>query len=46
MLKIRKHPFLYLGYWIAKSRKMAYKAGFQPLQKLGPAGWVSVEPTG
>jgi arginyl-tRNA--protein-N-Asp/Glu arginylyltransferase len=46
MLKMRKHPFLYLGYWIAKSRKMAYKAGFQPLQKLGPAGWVSIEPTG
>ena len=45
MLKMRKHPFLYLGYWIAKSRKMAYKAGFRPLQKLGPAGWVSVEPT-
>jgi arginine-tRNA-protein transferase len=42
----RQHlPFLYLGYWIAKSRKMAYKSHFHSLQKLGPAGWVAVDPT-
>lgn len=31
--------FVYLGYWIAASRKMAYKARFRPLQALGPQGW-------
>lgn len=33
-------PFVYLGYWVRGSRKMAYKADFQPLQVLTPAGWV------
>ncbi|HEY0297094.1 MAG TPA: arginyl-transferase family protein, partial [Bordetella sp.] len=32
-------PWLYLGYWIAESRKMAYKSGFQPLQKLIDGAW-------
>jgi arginyl-tRNA--protein-N-Asp/Glu arginylyltransferase len=32
-------PFVYLGYWVRGSRKMAYKAEFQPLQVLTPAGW-------
>ncbi len=45
LLRRKQHPFLYLGYWITKSRKMAYKSRFHPLQRLGPAGWVSVEPT-
>lgn len=32
-------PFVYLGYWIEKSPKMAYKVRFQPLEGLGPDGW-------
>jgi leucyl-tRNA---protein transferase len=32
-------PYVYLGYWIGKARKMSYKARFRPLQALGPHGW-------
>lgn len=31
--------FVYLGYWIEGTRKMAYKASYHPLQKLGLHGW-------
>jgi arginine-tRNA-protein transferase len=30
---------VYLGYWIERSRKMAYKTRFRPLEGLGPDGW-------
>lgn len=32
-------PYLYLGYWIRGSRKMAYKERFTPQERLGPDGW-------
>jgi len=32
-------PHLYLGYWIAESRKMAYKASFRPIEGLVEGVW-------
>jgi arginyl-tRNA--protein-N-Asp/Glu arginylyltransferase len=32
-------PYVYLGYWIAGCPTMAYKARFQPLERLTPIGW-------
>ncbi|OAN44230.1 arginyltransferase [Magnetospirillum moscoviense] len=40
----RSLPFVYLGYWIGESRKMSYKARFQPLEAFGPNGWLPLDP--
>ena len=32
-------PFVYLGYWIENSRKMVYKAQFQPSEVLASGQW-------
>lgn len=32
-------PYLYLGYWIAESRKMAYKADYRPLEAFRHGEW-------
>lgn len=31
--------YVYLGYLIEESRKMAYKRRFRPLEAFGPSGW-------
>jgi leucyl-tRNA---protein transferase len=36
-------PYVYLGYWIAESRKMGYKTRFRPLEALGPDGWAPLD---
>jgi len=37
--------YVYLGYWVPNSPKMAYKASFQPLEvQSGPLGWQRLDP--
>ena len=32
-------PYVYLGYWVKGSPRMAYKTRYRPIEVLGPAGW-------
>lgn len=36
-------PYLYLGYWIEGSDKMAYKSRFTPQERLGPENWERID---
>ena len=40
--KRRGLPYLYLGYWIAESRKMSYKVQFQPMEGLVRGSWTRI----
>lgn len=32
-------PYVYLGYWVKGSTRMAYKTKYRPLEMLTPGGW-------
>jgi len=45
MVKEFSLPHLYLGYWVRGSRKMSYKADFQPAEILTSRGWRQMLPS-
>ena len=38
-------PYVYLGYWVQGSKRMQYKVRFQPMERLGPGGWLRFQPS-
>ena len=42
LARMRKIPFVYLGYWIEQSSKMSYKSNFRPLQGYIDRQWVEI----
>ncbi len=36
-------PYVYLGYWVKGSPRMAYKTRYRPIEVLGPTGWQLLE---
>lgn len=41
--KRRGLAYVYLGFWIGESRKMAYKSRFRPVEAFGQDGWTLFE---
>ena len=39
-------PYVYLGYWVKGSDRMAYKTRYRPLEVLGPNGWAPFDGEG
>ena len=37
-------PYVYLGYWVRGSQRMAYKARFRPIERLSGSGWGRFDP--
>lgn len=38
-----KMPYVYLGYWIRESAKMAYKINFKPIEALRQGKWEALQ---
>lgn len=36
-------PYVYLGYWVPESPKMAYKAKFRPAEILAGGAWIDID---
>lgn len=38
--------YVYLGYWVKGSERMAYKTRYRPIEVLGPNGWTPFDAEG